>query len=65
MHKIQLANIFLRYYISPRNLNNNWMTAVIGRFRHVTSWATLRLVGGGIPDFDQDVQNISGMECFF
>ena len=36
--------------ILPPNLNNNWMTAVS---RHVTGWATLRLVGGGIPDLDR------------
>ena len=39
--------------ILPPNLNNNWMTAVIGQSRHVTGWATLRLVGGGIPDLDR------------
>ena len=29
------------------NLNNNWLTAVIGQ-SHVTGWATLSLVGGSI-----------------
>ena len=37
----------------PPSLNNNLMTAVIGRFRHVTGWTTLRLVGGGILDLVQ------------
>ena len=36
--------------IPPPNLSNNSMTAVIGQSRHVTSWTTLRLVGGGIHD---------------
>ena len=39
--------------ILPPNLNNNWMTAVIGLSRHVTGWTTLRLVGGRIEDLDQ------------
>ena len=34
-------------FILPPNLNNNWMTAVIGWSRHVTGWTTLWLVGGG------------------
>ena len=29
----------------PPNWNSNRMTAVIGRYRHVTDWATLQLVG--------------------
>ena len=32
------------------NLNNNWMTEIISRSRHVTGWATLRLVGSRILD---------------
>ena len=35
------------------NLNNNWMTAVIGRSRYVTSRTTFRLVRGRILDLDQ------------
>ena len=38
--------------LSP-NLNNNWMTAVIGRSRHVTGWTALRLVGSRTRDLDQ------------
>ena len=39
--------------ILPPNLNNNWMTAVIGRSRHVTGRTTLRLVWGRIQDLDR------------
>ena len=39
--------------ILPPNLNNSWMTAVIGRSRHVTEWTIFRLVGGGIRDHQQ------------
>ena len=37
--------------IIPPNLNNK---TVIGRSRHVTGWASLRLVGGRIPDLDRN-----------
>ena len=37
----------------PPNLNNNWMTAVIGLSRHVSCWTTLWMVGGRIQDLDQ------------
>ena len=40
-----LENMRLRYSILPPNLNNNWMTAVIGWFHHVTDYTTLPLVG--------------------
>ena len=39
----------------PRNFNNNWMTAVIGRSRHVTGWTTLWVVGGRIQDLDPKI----------
>ena len=38
--------------IPPPNLNNNWMTAMIGRSRHATVWTTFRYYGGGIQDLD-------------
>ena len=38
--------------ILPPNLNNNWMTVMIVRSRHVTGWTTLRLVGGRTQDLD-------------
>ena len=36
-----------KYGWIPFNLNNNWMTAMVCRSRHVTGWYTL--VGGRIP----------------
>ena len=38
-NKRQVISMCIRpkYHILPPNLSNNWMTAVIGRFRHVTS----------------------------
>ena len=47
-----------KFGILPPNLNNNWMTVVIGRSRHVTGWTTHRLVGGRILDLVQTF-------CFF
>ena len=43
-------NISAQVSYSTPNLNTNWMTAVIGRSRHVTDWTILRLVGGRIQD---------------
>ena len=43
----------LKSLILPPNLNNNWMTAVISRSRHVTGQTTLRLVGGRIQHLDR------------
>ena len=57
-----LSTIRSKSRILPPNLNNNWMTAVIGRSRHVTGWATLRLVGGRIPDLHK-TQRLSCMGC--
>ena len=39
--------------IPPPNLNNNWMTAMIGRSRHVTGWTPFIFVWGRIQDLDQ------------
>ena len=50
---IEWQNFRPKSDILPPNLNDNWMTAVIGWSRHVTGWATPRLVGGGIQDFEQ------------
>ena len=54
---IQISHISLKiqirrpkYGILPPKLSNNWMTVVIGRSRHVTGWATIRLVRGRILD---------------
>ena len=42
-------------HILPTDLNNNLVTAVIGRPRHVTGWTTLSLVGDRIQDLDRNV----------
>ena len=47
----------LKSLILPPNLNNNWMTVVISRSRHVTGRTTLRLVGGRIQHLDRHACN--------
>ena len=39
--------------ILPPNLNNNWMTEMIGWSLHVTGWTTLRLFGDRVRDLDR------------
>ena len=37
--------IWAQVWYSTPNLNNNWMTAVIGRSSHVARWTTLLKLG--------------------
>ena len=49
---IYIYHFWPKSRILPPNLNNNWMTAVIGWSRHLTGWTTLQLVGGRTQDLD-------------
>ena len=51
-----------KYCIPPTNLNNNWMTAVIDRSRHMTSWATrgeTGLANAGVSLSKMDAPKVS------